>query len=233
LGHDSSHPLLQQKHLIWKPVLSEPTRTFDQILGRFKRRGNTRGGELLLIPGDALRVVALCEAGDLAVISAEGMSVDDDHTVPLPDLIADCSSPSAVTWREYRSAANACSRSFLESLTGAALSFHQPYGHRSRRLVPWLGRQGCATLTRVARIDEKGGPAFVFAVAASEPAAGTERRVPVEGAAKDSDGVLIHFLVHVVAGHLPELEIYREDCGATATGAESGDSRFLEACCRS
>ncbi len=89
---------------------------FEQVLDGFRRRGIIRGGELLLAPGDALELVSRCEASDLAVIGIEGMLVDDDHTTPLQDLIADCSSVSATTWNEFRDVANACSRAFLARL---------------------------------------------------------------------------------------------------------------------
>ena len=39
------------------------------------------------------------------------------------------------------------------------------------------------------------------------------RRIPVEAEAEDSDGVSIHFLLHVVDGVVHELEVYREDSG--------------------
>jgi hypothetical protein len=97
--------------------------TFEQVLDGFRRRGIVRGGELLLTPGDALEVVSRCVASDLAVIGIEGMIVDDDYTTPQQDLIADCSSESAVTWSEYRDDANACSRAFLARLPARASLF--------------------------------------------------------------------------------------------------------------
>ncbi|MCI0561256.1 MAG: hypothetical protein MN733_22445 [Nitrososphaera sp.] len=36
-------------------------------------------------------------------------------------------------------------------------------------------------------------------------------RIPIEAEGYDSDGVKIHFLLHVVEGYLSELEIFRED----------------------
>lgn len=97
--------------------------TFEQVLGEFRHRGITRGGELLVTPGVALEVVSRCEAADLAVIGAEGMQVGDDHTAPVQDLIADCSSASASTWQEYRDTANACCRAFLSQLSARASLF--------------------------------------------------------------------------------------------------------------
>ena len=37
------------------------------------------------------------------------------------------------------------------------------------------------------------------------------KRIPVEAEYSDTDGVLVHVLLHVVNGKLDELEIYRED----------------------
>jgi len=97
--------------------------TFEQILDGFRRRGIVRGGELLLAPGDALDIVSRCEANNLAVIGIEGMQVSDDHTTPLQDFIADCSSASAATWNEYRDIASACSRAFLTRLPARSSLF--------------------------------------------------------------------------------------------------------------
>lgn len=41
--------------------------------------------------------------------------------------------------------------------------------------------------------------------------AGVSRRIPVEATYADTDGVLVHLLIHVIGGVLDELEIYRED----------------------
>lgn len=43
------------------------------------------------------------------------------------------------------------------------------------------------------------------------PSASVVRRIPIEAETEDKDGVGIHVLLHVVAGELQELEIYRED----------------------
>ncbi|MGO4258714.1 hypothetical protein AB4Y76_19940 [Marmoricola sp. RAF53] len=39
------------------------------------------------------------------------------------------------------------------------------------------------------------------------------RRIPVEATYVDTDGVLVHVLIHVINGVLDELEVYREDSG--------------------
>jgi hypothetical protein len=38
-----------------------------------------------------------------------------------------------------------------------------------------------------------------------------EKRIPVEAEVHDTDGILIHILLHVVDGKVNELEIYKED----------------------
>lgn len=54
-------------------------------------------------------------------------------------------------------------------------------------------------------------PTVEFVVPSSYPKAEVKHRIPVEAVAEDSDGVKIHFLVHVVNGYLFELEVFRED----------------------
>ena len=36
-------------------------------------------------------------------------------------------------------------------------------------------------------------------------------RIPVEGEAQDRDGMMIHYLLHVVDGRMNELEVYKDD----------------------
>jgi len=38
-----------------------------------------------------------------------------------------------------------------------------------------------------------------------------KRRIPAEAEFRDTDGVLIHILLHVIDGKVNELEIYKED----------------------
>jgi hypothetical protein len=47
-------------------------------------------------------------------------------------------------------------------------------------------------------------------VSSGQPAA-VKHRVPTEGSCSDSDGVMIHVLLHVVNGMMDELEIFKED----------------------
>lgn len=45
-------------------------------------------------------------------------------------------------------------------------------------------------------------------------------RVPVEGEAPDTDGTVIHYLLHVVDGEINELEIYKDDSSRVLRQAE-------------
>jgi hypothetical protein len=90
--------------------------TFDEILERFRHGSELRGGEVLLSPGYALKVVSLCDRNELAVIGIESFRLSNDETEPLLDLIADCSQAVSSDWGTYRTAANNCARSFLAQL---------------------------------------------------------------------------------------------------------------------
>lgn len=59
---------------------------------------------------------------------------------------------------------------------------------------------------------DAGDPSLSIEVGAAT-LADVDNRIPVEGTAVDSDGMLMHFLVHVVDGKLNELEVYRLDLG--------------------
>jgi hypothetical protein len=48
-------------------------------------------------------------------------------------------------------------------------------------------------------------------ITADGPNAPVNMRVPVEGEAQDIDGIFIHVLLHVVDGHLAELEMFKDD----------------------
>jgi len=93
--------------------------TFEQLLDQFRARGIVRGGDVLLAPRDAIDVIGESERSDIAVIGIDALTVEPNKTIPHPDLIADCSSPRATAWSEYRDAANQCARLFLERLASA------------------------------------------------------------------------------------------------------------------
>jgi hypothetical protein len=60
----------------------------------------------------------------------------------------------------------------------------------------------------VSPIDENGSLDLKCDVPAVAP---VEKRVPTEGEAIDRDGTTIHYLLHVVAGRMKELEVYKDD----------------------
>lgn len=80
----------------------------------------------------------------------------------------------------------------------------QPFAGRDELLVQ-LGN------CQVKTIDNDGG--LQIQVGGNAVQADTVARVPVEAEARDADGATLHLLLHVVDGHLNELEIYREDGG--------------------
>jgi hypothetical protein len=56
-----------------------------------------------------------------------------------------------------------------------------------------------------------GAPALLIEPATDVPFANVAGRVPVEATGHDIDGMIIHFLLHVVDKRVREVEIYRED----------------------
>ena len=61
----------------------------------------------------------------------------------------------------------------------------------------------------VRQLDDNGS--LEFCIESSIKADAVRARVPTEGEAVDSDGVIIHFLLHVVNNRVAELEIFKED----------------------
>lgn len=87
-----------------------------------------------------------------------------------------------------------------------------------RRLVdrllspPFPGRNGIREQLRdakVRQIDEDGS--LEFLVSADARLDDVKYVVPTEGEYKDSDGMTVHVLLHVVGHKVTELELYRED----------------------
>lgn len=60
----------------------------------------------------------------------------------------------------------------------------------------------------VEELDEDGGLALQSVTGSQAP---VKWRVPTEGECKDSDGVSVHVLLHVLDGRMHELELYKED----------------------
>ncbi|MBX9790549.1 MAG: hypothetical protein K2Y37_16645 [Pirellulales bacterium] len=79
--------------------------------------------------------------------------------------------------------------------------------------------KGCSVRT----IDENGS--LEFQVVSPVKATSTKSRVPTEGEVEDSDGIVIHFLLHVVDETVKELEVYKEDNSRVKTFPSPGAIR--------
>jgi hypothetical protein len=62
--------------------------------------------------------------------------------------------------------------------------------------------------SRVRQIDKEGSLEFLVS---GGPMVTSGFRIPVEGWFEDTDGMLVHVLLHVVSGRINELEIYKDD----------------------
>ena len=65
-------------------------------------------------------------------------------------------------------------------------------------------------LAEVEELDDQGSLRFFSSQSGQ---ADVLQRVPVEASTEDSDGILIHVLIHVVGGRLHELEFYKDSPG--------------------
>ena len=54
-----------------------------------------------------------------------------------------------------------------------------------------------------------------------------KQRVPVEGEVPDMDGMVIHYLLHVVDGKMNELEVYKDDSSKVLRQAEPEDLKVM------
>ena len=59
--------------------------------------------------------------------------------------------------------------------------------------------------------------------------ASVRSRIPVEGDAEDTDGIVIHYLLHVVDGAIDELEVYKDDSSRVLRQAEPEEVRVMHA----
>ena len=115
---------------------------------------------------------------------------------------------------------------------GAPDQDFRPLSDLERQLLTALlstdfsGREAVAEQVAVAsvrEIDDNGS--LEFAPTDKTPAE-VVRRIPVEAELDDSDGVTIHVLLHVVAGLVKELEVYRDDSGRVQRVLASEDLRL-------
>lgn len=76
----------------------------------------------------------------------------------------------------------------------------------------------------VRRIDENGSLEFLVGPELRAP---VEARIPTEGYTVDTDGVLVHVLLHVLDGLVAELEIYKEDSSPVHTAPSAATLQLL------
>jgi len=81
-----------------------------------------------------------------------------------------------------------------------------------------------AVMARVKTIDSDGSLRFLVD---EQRGAIVARRIPVEAEVEDSDGVMIHVLLHVVGGRLDELEVYRNDSAPVMAPIRPNSLRVL------
>ncbi len=96
---------------------------------------------------------------------------------------------------------------------------------RERRIIdfllskPFPGRNELRAQLAHARVSEEyvgEDPSIILTVdPPAARAASVMTRIPVEARGRDSDGVEVHVLLHVVDGYLSELEVYRSDSAPT------------------
>jgi len=75
-------------------------------------------------------------------------------------------------------------------------------------------------------LDEDGS---LYLVTSSPVRASVRARVPAEGQARDADGVMIHYLLHVVDGRIDQLEIFKEDLSRVLRQAKPEDLKVMNA----
>jgi len=113
---------------------------------------------------------------------------------------------------------------------------YRPLTDWERRIIlrlllesPFVGRDALlAQLDDVVgqSIDEDGS---VSLNCSSELKASVKTRVPVEGEAGDLDGMMIHYLLHVVDGRMNELEVYKDDSSRVLRHAEPKNLKVMNA----
>lgn len=110
------------------------------------------------------------------------------------------------------------------------MASYRPLGDWERRIIvrllsaaPFPGRDDLLSQVETASaltIDDDGSVSLK-PVTAQKAAVTT--RIPVEGEAQDTDGVTIHYLLHVVDGAINELEVYKDDSSRVRRQAQPED----------
>ena len=87
----------------------------QDLLTRFRDRGQIHGGELYLSSTAAHDFVAACQENEIAVVGIEGFRVSGGKRIPLLDCIADYSATSAHTWQDFCRLCHEYSHKFLSA----------------------------------------------------------------------------------------------------------------------
>lgn len=117
-----------------------------------------------------------------------------------------------------------------------SMTSYRPLNDWERRMIlrlllaaPFAGRDNLLSQVEklTARsIDEDGSISLKCQFAQK---AQVKTRVPVEGEAHDTDGMVIHYLLHVVDGEINELEVYKDDSSRVLRQAEPEDVTVMNA----
>jgi len=116
------------------------------------------------------------------------------------------------------------------------MTSYRPLGDWESRIIlrllsaaPFPGRDDLLAQVEKASartIDEDGSISVRSAIVRR---AAVTTRIPVEGEAQDTDGVTIHYLLHVVNGQIDELEVYKDDSSRVRRQAQPEDLRVMNA----
>jgi hypothetical protein len=117
-----------------------------------------------------------------------------------------------------------------------SMQTYRPLSDWERRIIlklllaaPFAGRDDLLSQfenTRARTIDEDGSISLKPSIVRK---AAVTTRIPVEGEAKDTDGTVIHYLLHVVDGEINELEVYKDDSSRIQRQAEPDDLIVMNA----
>jgi hypothetical protein len=117
-----------------------------------------------------------------------------------------------------------------------SMTSYRPLNDWERRIIlrllhagPFAGRDDLLHQIENAAarsIDEDGS---ISLKCSPTPKARVRVRIPVEGEAQDTDGVVIHYLLHVVDGIMDELEVYKDDSSGVLRQAEPEEVMVINA----
>jgi len=103
-----------------------------------------------------------------------------------------------------------------------------PFPGRDALLTQLDDTTGCSVHEDGTPLDESG---TVYLKCASAVKASVKARIPTEGEALDTDGVIIHYLLHVVDGRMNELEVFKEDSSRVLRHAGPEDLKVINVGC--